>query len=72
MFFPNSRISAPARKVLFGAQIITALIFLFFSSSITTLSRPFLTSALIAFTGGLFISIKHISSIFLKLTTLMF
>ena len=51
-FLPNSLISAPAKKVLSGAHIITAFTSSFFSNSLTAFKRPFLTSKLIAFTGG--------------------
>ena len=44
--------SAPAKKVLSGAHIITAFTSSFFSNSLTAFKRPFLTSKLIALTGG--------------------
>jgi hypothetical protein len=68
-FFPNSFISAPARKVLSGAVITIALIFSFKDRFSIVSNSPILTAALIALTGGLEISISAISSIILYLTT---
>ena len=68
-FFPNSFISAPARKVLSGAAITIALIFSLEESFSTVSKSPILTAALIALTGGFEISISAISSIILSSTT---
>ena len=70
-FFPNSLISAPAKKVLPGAAITIALIKLFDPSSLILFNNPFRTEALIAFTGGFEISINPISSIIVCLTSVI-